>query len=103
MCLWGTLWIANNLRNTVAIPQIQENQPAMIAAAIDPACQLYLLPDVLRRQFAAGMGTVMHFITHVSLTPLFIAKDKLRGKGKQEANARETGDICISLCQIILL
>jgi len=47
MYLWGALWIANDLRYTITITYIQKNKAPMIATAIDPASQDYLLARII--------------------------------------------------------
>ena len=40
------------------VTQIDEDQSAMIAAAIDPARKAHLYPDIGLSKLATGMGTI---------------------------------------------
>ncbi len=47
--------VDRRLCDAKAITQVDENQPAVIAAAIDPSCQRDTLADVVQFQFTASM------------------------------------------------
>jgi len=51
------LRVNHHLREAVAVPKVDENEPAMIAAAVDPAAESRLLSLVTCTEFAAGVST----------------------------------------------
>jgi hypothetical protein len=51
------LRIARKLHQPVAVPQVKEDDPTEIAAAMDPAAQTNRLADVSARERTATMGT----------------------------------------------
>ena len=48
--------VEHDLDQAAAIAQIDEDQVAVVTAAVDPASQLYILANVLFPQFAAEVG-----------------------------------------------
>ena len=50
--------VEDHLGDPVAIPQIQKDQRAVVAAAVDPAGQRNILTGVRGAQLAAGVGAV---------------------------------------------
>ncbi len=57
-CFVSDLRIEDDLYEAGAVAQVEENQPTMIAAAVYPAVQGDLLPDVLRPQYPAVSGAL---------------------------------------------
>jgi len=47
MSLWRTLRITNNLRYSIAIADIQEDQSTMISTPVHPTGQRYLLSNMI--------------------------------------------------------
>ena len=54
----GLRAVDHDLGHAVVIAQVDEQQIAVVALALDPAGQAGLLADMLRPQLAAGMGSV---------------------------------------------
>jgi hypothetical protein len=53
----GELLVEHNLRNAGAVAQVEEDEVAVVAAAVDPAHEDNLLAGVGGAQIAAEMGT----------------------------------------------
>lgn len=56
--------VADRLGNPVAVAQVQEDQAAVIAPALHPARQCYLLSNILYSKFATCMCAIMHLKNH---------------------------------------
>jgi hypothetical protein len=47
MSLWRTLRVTNNLRYSIAIADIEEDQSTMISPAVHPTGERYLLSNII--------------------------------------------------------
>ena len=56
----GTLRLEDDLSQTIAIAQVDEDQAAVVATGIDPAVEDDLLADVVSGQLAAGLSPFEH-------------------------------------------
>ncbi len=74
VCLSGLVGVRNHLRNPVAIPQVEECEVPVVAAAMHPSGQRDPLSDMLRAQLSTGMGTEAgaHGSGHGSRSPVAI-------------------------------
>ena len=61
------LWVDHHLGEPVAVAQIDENDPAMVAHAVDPARKADLDPDVLFTQLPAVVCPISVFLHHRTL------------------------------------
>jgi hypothetical protein len=59
MALGRDFFVEDNLRDAVAVAQVEEDEVAVIAAAVDPAHEGDGFAGVGSAEFAAGMGALM--------------------------------------------
>jgi hypothetical protein len=56
MCLSRAIGVEDELNQSVPVAKIDEDEPAVISAAVQPALNEHSLPDVFGPKLAAGMG-----------------------------------------------
>ncbi len=61
MGLRGDLGIEDDLDEATAIAEVDEDQPAVVAATVHPTSEGHLLAAVLFPEVATIMGLIMHF------------------------------------------